>query len=81
MEIKKVEDFSFVCTVKNRSMQRVTKFKITEREGEQNENMEFKPLANADFLPEYLRAHINFEAEMAPVILGDVLQNIFTEDE
>jgi hypothetical protein len=43
--------------------------------------MRYEPKANAEELPDYLRQVIKFDMEMAPVLLLDVLNAMYGEDE
>jgi hypothetical protein len=41
----------------------------------------FQPLSNTSVLPNYLQADICFERRMAPVIMGDILQQMYVDEE
>jgi hypothetical protein len=42
--------------------------------------MRFIPRTNVALLPPYLRGEILCDSHMAPVMLGDALQNMFAEE-
>ena len=67
------------CTVRNRAKRLVTRFRVAE-DGDGGECTYF-PLANVALLPEYLRNEIRCEAPMLSVILSDVLQSLYEDDE
>jgi hypothetical protein len=70
-------DELYTCLVTNTQLEKSCRFqfKLTAEEAH------FMPLTQTDLLPEYLRNHISFDKEMLPVVLGDVLQNLFEDDE
>lgn len=67
---------SFVCTVRNAVKRQATRFRI---ENTASNEVSFLPMANLEMLPEYLRAHISFEPDMCPVVMGDILQNLYED--
>jgi hypothetical protein len=67
----------YSCTIKNDINRRITKFNITL----ESDQLIFEPKANSNMLPEYLREGITGEARMAPVILGDILQQVYEDKE
>ena len=46
---------------------------------DQNTVCRYEPMVNEKILPEYLQRGINCEPSMAPVILSDVLHNLYNE--
>lgn len=64
------------CTVKNKIQRKLIKFSVEESE---DGSVNYTPVANSDFLPEYLQNEISFEVNMAPVVMGDVLSNLYDE--
>ena len=68
----------FRCTVKNPERRQLTRFFI-ETFPLDNNKISFAPEANPGFLPEYLRSGVTFDRQLAPLMLGDILQNLFGE--
>ena len=66
------------CTVRNRARKRLVKFSIGPS-GEAG-GCEFKPVANAHVLPEYLQSVVAFEPTLAPALLADVLSALYSEE-
>jgi hypothetical protein len=90
MVVKADGDKDYVCTVKNKRKRTATRFVITMNSGageaadkvESDEpNIDFVPKANVTMLPEYARAHLAFEPNMFPVLMGDILQELYREDD
>lgn len=72
----------FTCTIKNKLKRIATRFvlRTPSPSTASNQNLDFLPKANVMYLPEYLRAHVNFEATNAPVMMGDILLSLFNEE-
>lgn len=68
----------FTCTVKNAIKRQATVFTISS--DKEKDLIHFHPTVNIDMLPEYLRAQIAFEPNMAPVLMGDILQSLYEEE-
>ena len=92
MSVKINSGTEFICTVKNKVSRKATRFSIDEdktpssssKAGEPQSGSSqfmFAPLANIEMLPDYLNSRINFEPRVAPVLLGDVLQKLFENEE
>lgn len=71
------EDGGFKCTVRNKVKRLVTRFRVTE----QGDEACYLPLANAGLLPDYLRAEIRCEKPMLSVMLADVLQSLYADED
>ena len=65
----------YVCTVKNRVHKKATKFSLRKdsKAANKDTSCHFVPLANLENLPDYVHTAIDFEPNMAPVILTDLL--------
>ena len=72
----------YTCTIKNKLKRIATRFvlRTPTPNTSSNQNLDFLPKANVMYLPEYLRAHVNFEATNAPVMMGDILLSLFNEE-
>lgn len=86
MEVAAAKDNSgndcFTCTLKNQLKRTVTRFLIhlaTNSDGESV--LQFEPKANVAMLPSYLQNNISCEVNMAPVVMGDILQNLYDGEE
>lgn len=66
----------YICTVKNELYRTAIKFEL-----DIGEEIVFTPIANIDYLPDYLHCQISFEPKMAPVMMGDILQALYEEKE
>lgn len=65
----------YTCTVKNNVKRMATRFQVTLNS---DETIELEPTANSSMLPSYLReGTITFDANAAPVVMGDILNNLF----
>ena len=76
-------DGVMLCTAKNHMRRILTRFSIempSAEDGEQTE-VQYAPLANINLLPDYLQNKITCEKPMVPVMLGDILQSLFEEEE
>lgn len=71
------EEGGFKCTVRNKVKRLVTRFRVTE----DGDEACYLPLANAGLLPDYLRAEIRCEKPMLSVMLADVLQSLYADEE
>ena len=73
----------YVCTVKNRQQKKANKFSLRKDSKATNvdTSCHFVPLANLENLPDYLQTAIDFEPNMAPVILTDLLSKLAGDDE
>lgn len=80
MTIKSDESDSHkaLCTLKNPQRRQVTRFYVEKYPHNDNE-ISFTPEANPEFLPEYLRSGVTFNKQLAPLMLGDILQSLFGE--
>jgi hypothetical protein len=72
------EEHKYICTVKNHVKRAAIKFEL---ESAMSTEIIFRPIANIHHLPEYLHGEISFEAAMAPVMMGDILQGLYGEDQ
>lgn len=72
----------YTCTIKNKVQRIATRFVLRTPipNTATSQNLDFLPKANVIYLPEYLRAHVNFEATNAPVMMGDILLSLFNEE-
>ena len=70
----------YMCTVTNAVKHISTRF-LLQIPTDPKQNIDFIPKSNLDMLPEYLRVHISFEPLMAPVLMGDVLQSLYEDQE
>ena len=68
----------YVCTITNKKLSRGTKviFQFPD-----SNTLEFIPKANPDMLPEQFRAHLSTEADAVSVILGEILTNLYTDED
>lgn len=80
----------FVCTVRNRAAKKLVKFAITmpaEGSSASSSNSgecSHRPMANthSQHLPAYLtEGEVEFEAPLAPALLGDVLTALYADDD
>jgi predicted RNA-binding protein YlxR (DUF448 family) len=73
----------YVCTIKNRVQKKATRFAL--RKDKRAANIEtschFVPVANVESLPDYVQTAIDFEPNMAPVLLADVLSQLYADDD
>ena len=70
----------YMCTVTNEVKHISTRF-LLQIPTDTKQSIDFIPKSNLDMLPEYLRVHISFEPLMAPVLMGDVLQSLYEDQE
>ena len=72
----------YVCTVKNKVQKKATKFSSRKdsKAANKDTSCHFVPLANLENLPEYVHTAIDFEPNMAPVILTDLLSKLMEDD-
>lgn len=71
----------YICTVKNASARKATRFTLQKTQHADG-NILVHPKGNVRLLPEYLQeGDIVCEAAVVPVLLGDVLQILFKDDE
>ena len=74
----------YTCTIKNKIKRMATRFILRvpkpNNNSSSNQNLDFLPKVNINYLPEYLRARVNFEASNAPVMMGDILQVLFGDE-
>mmetsp|Transcript_19465 Transcript_19465/g.18793 ORF Transcript_19465/g.18793 Transcript_19465/m.18793 type:complete len:222 (-) Transcript_19465:35-700(-) len=77
MTLKCEDNGEHICTVKNRVKKVATRFKINFND----EDIQYVPIANAALLPEYLQSELSFDEHMAPVLVGDILQSLYKEDD
>lgn len=75
----KGEYSNYICTIKNKHRRVASRFVIAVDEKAKNLNLKYTPGANIQALPDYLHNAIEFEAGMAPVLLGDVLNSVFED--
>ena len=87
MTIKCEDNDTYICTVKNRLKKVAARFQIALNDHDEKTvlssetpDIHYAPIANANLLPEYLHSEISFESDMAPVLMGDILQSLY-EDE
>jgi len=68
----------YVCTITNKKLSRGTKviFQFPD-----SNTLEFIPKATPDMLPEQFRAHLSTEADAVSVILGEILTNLYTDED
>lgn len=68
----------YVCTITNKKISRGTKviFKFPD-----SNTLEYIPKANADMLPEQFRMHLSTEPDAVSVILGEILTNLYNDDD
>ena len=73
----------YVCTIKNRMQKKATRFSLRKDKNASSvdTSCHFVPLANIESLPDYIQTPIDFEPNMAPVLLADVLSSLYAEDE
>ena len=79
MVVKMESDDQYICTAKNTKRKVSTRFKIVFNEG--GSQIDVAPVANPNLLPDYLREEIECEVAMLPVIMGDVLQQLYPNDD
>jgi hypothetical protein len=65
---------AYVCTTTNTKTKLATQYTLRT---DKSATISFQPKANAELLPEYLRAHISFESGMAPVLFADIIQTLY----
>ena len=86
MTVKCDEKEEYVCTIKNKVKKIATRFRI-KLTGENDvvtpastaDDVRYTPMANSNLLPEYLQSEISFETNMAPVLMGDILQSLYDD--
>jgi hypothetical protein len=71
---------NYICTVKNKEKRIATRFSISQQLNDENQ-LQYLPIANVEILPEYLQCELKFEIEMLPILLNDVLQSLYSDDE
>ncbi len=84
----------FLCTVKNKIQRSAIRFSLLksleeEKDADDDEDAmrddgtscQFVPLANIEKFPDYLRDAIDFEPNMGPILLSDILSCMFEEEE
>eukprot|EP01041_Mallomonas_annulata_P005124 gene5124-10247_t len=82
VSLKADEDQNMVCTMKNKINKRVTRFVITNPDDNiDSMELDYRPIANVELFPEYLHNHITFNPNMAPILLGDILQAVYAEND
>lgn len=86
MTVKCEENEEYICTIKNKLRRIATRFKIVmtaNLEGSETSNspvdIHYVPVANANFLPVYLQSETSFQENIAPLLLGDILQSLYDE--
>ena len=86
MTVKCEDNDTYICTVKNKLKKVATRFKIVMDDCDEKTVMsteapdvQYAPIANATLLPEYLQSEISFESNMAPVLIGDILQALYED--
>lgn len=86
MTVKCEDNDEYICTVKNKLKKVATRFKIVLNDCDETTvlsaeapDLQYAPIANATLLPEYLQSEISFEANMAPVLIGDILQALYDD--
>lgn len=88
MSVKEGRDEEeFVCTVKNALQRTAVQFTIANKISSSSSGGEdastgvhFRPTANLDMLPDYLRAAIACEPDYCPILLADVLGTLHQDD-
>lgn len=75
----KGECSNYICTIKNKQRRVASRFAIAVDDKAKSGSLKYTPGANIHVLPDYLQNTIEFEAGMAPVLLGDVLNSMFEE--
>jgi hypothetical protein len=80
---KRATRFSLVTVIDEEDIIRRRKQKKDSGEGTSHDSpsITYTPKANAELLPEYLQNVLSFEPDMAPVLLSDVLAEIYKDDE
>lgn len=68
----------YVCTITNKKLSRGTKVVFQFPDAN---TLEFIPKANPEMLPEQFRAHLSAEADAASVILGEILTNLYNDED
>ena len=82
MKVDQSSTGEYICTLKNSVHRRVTKFSIKrKRDSRDGLDMQFIPRANVNILPDYLQSEIFCETNMSPVIMGDVLQALYNDED
>jgi hypothetical protein len=66
----------YTCSITNARLLKTARFQIRLAGKESH----WLPVSNTSLFPAYLKDHISFEEQMLPVILGDVLQNLYEEE-
>lgn len=89
LTIKANETQEYTCTMKNGMSRLVTRFAARIRpqdeevpaDSDPDNDLQFRPVGNVHLLPEYLRGEIECSSEMGPVLLGDIIRNVFEEQQ
>ena len=86
MTVKCDDSEIYICTIKNRLRKTATRFQIVLNDGDEKTvllsetpDINYAPIANSNLLPEYLQSEISFESDMAPVLMGDILQSLYED--
>jgi hypothetical protein len=66
------------CIVKNKALRRATAFSVSITD---TDELDFTPTGNPELLPEYCRNGITFEQDMLPVLVGDILGELYADGE
>jgi len=75
-------DGEVLCTMKNKMRRLVTRFSfVMPPANEPDGEVLYTPLANAHLLPEWLRSQISCKKAMMPVIISEVMHELFAEEE
>lgn len=86
MTVKCEEEEEYVCTIKNKVKKIATRFRIKLKVENDlvapintADDVRYAPMANSNLLPEYLQSEISFETNMAPILMGDILQSLYDD--
>ena len=80
---KRVTRFSLVSVLDEEDIIRRRRLKRDAGEGIKDESMSitYTPKANADILPDYLQNVLEFEPDMAPILLSDALSSLYADED
>ena len=78
MVIDRTEKESITCTVNNLKQNRFVQFSLSCGKDNINE-IHFRPMREVEILPKYLREEVDIEESVAPGVLGDILQSVFSD--
>ena len=75
----------YMCTVSNGRDGLTARFKLQYKEAElvggiiHSSDVQYEPLGNLSQLPEYLQSELSFEPKMLPVVMADVLNELYKD--